>query len=74
MWRWLEDVAADRLYYSQRYDGASTTLRDRSYLQDTYSYKVGSARLRQVRVKPGEALHPRLIFIEFPFEAHYPRL
>ena len=54
MWEWLEEIAADKFFYSQRYDGGKTTLRDRGFLMDQYSYKVGSTRLRQVRVKPGK--------------------
>ena len=65
MWEWLEEIAADKLFYSQRYDGGKTTLRDRGFLMDQYSYKVGSTRLRQVRVKPGKQYYvPKTILCD----------
>ncbi len=44
------------MFYTKRYNGADTTLRDYQYLADMVSFRVGAIRLRQLRVKPSEQI------------------
>ena len=52
---WLEHTVQLVTYHQTFYNGQPTSRRRRKMLADGVSYRVGSVRLRQLRVKPGES-------------------
>ncbi len=53
VWDWAEDTLVPGLYADSWYNGKLATWRERRYLSDRQSFRVGPARLRQLRIKPG---------------------
>ena len=51
-WGWVNDVARMKLYPKQWYNGDKMNWRDRAFLEDGYSFRVGPARLRLQRGDP----------------------
>ena len=52
-WDFMRHTAVPAIYWAQYYNGENTMRRDRQFMEDMYSFRVGSARLRQNRVVPG---------------------
>jgi len=53
-------VLIPNLYYTDNYNGYSSTSYQQGYLADMYSWRLGPPNLRQLRVKKGNfvfALH-----------------
>ena len=59
-WLWLNTTVLRAMYNIERYNGALTTRRERRYLTDQVSFRVGPARVRQLRIKPGEWTPPEV--------------
>ena len=51
-WSWVNDTARISLYPKQWYNGDKMNWRDRAFLEDGYSFRVGPARLRLQRGDP----------------------
>ena len=49
----MRDNVVNTMFYTKKYNGEDSTLRDYQYMADLVSFRVGAIRLRQVRVKPG---------------------
>ena len=60
-WGWVNETIVGMLFYAKRYTGHGSTRRDRHYLVDMVSYRVGHPRLRQVRVPPGKQMLAALL-------------
>ena len=61
-WKFMIDTAAPVLYWSEQYNGQGTIRRDRQYMEDMTSFRVGSVRMRQNRVVPGVLIEPKIVF------------
>ena len=51
-WGWVNDTARIKLYPNYKYNGDKLNWRDRAFLEDGYSFRVGPARLRLQRGDP----------------------
>ena len=51
-WGWVNDTARINLYPKQWYNGDKMNWRERAFLEDGYSFRVGPARLRLQRGDP----------------------
>ena len=56
-WAWAHNILLPGLYYSQTYIGQSTKPDDLKYIANALAIRMGPARLRQLRVKPGKYTH-----------------
>ena len=68
-WVFMENTAVPVLYWAKLYSGKNTVRKDRQYLDDMYSFRVGSVRLRQNRVVPGKCMKIQYTYIYF--KKHY---
>jgi len=48
------------LYYTENYNGESSTSYEHGYLADMYSWRLGPPRLRQFRVQKGSVVRAGL--------------
>lgn len=55
-WEWMEKGAIPAMFFDQAYNGKPTIRRDRAFLSDSPSFRVGAPRLRQLRVVPGDLI------------------
>ena len=55
-WRFVNVTLLPNLYPTRWYNGDKKGWRDRNFLTDGQSFRVGPARLRQIRMKEGEKL------------------
>ena len=53
---WTKKILIPNLYYTDAYNGNKMTSYDEKFLTNTYAYRLGPPRLRQIRVKSGEKL------------------
>lgn len=53
IWDWTQDTLIPGLYASDGYNGKQATWRERRYVADRQSFRVGPPRLRQLRIQPG---------------------
>ena len=53
LYQWANDVLIPNLYYTDNYNGESSTSYEQGYLADMYSWRLGPPKLRQLRVKKG---------------------
>ena len=53
-WKFMTNTAIPNMYNMERYNGAPTKKRERLFLSDLNNFRVGSVRLRQVRVVPSK--------------------
>ncbi|XP_066267538.1 polycystin-2-like protein 2 [Branchiostoma lanceolatum] len=51
-WTWANDTLIPGIYTESWYNGKPTTIREQQFLSDKLSFRVGPARLRQLRVPP----------------------
>nr|XP_006815503.1 PREDICTED: polycystic kidney disease protein 1-like 2-like [Saccoglossus kowalevskii] len=50
---WVTTVLLPQLYPTEMYNGDSLSWQQRRFISDLSSYRIGSPRLRQLRVRPG---------------------
>ncbi|KAI8498799.1 hypothetical protein Bbelb_232520 [Branchiostoma belcheri] len=54
-WTWVNDTLIPGLYTGSWYNGKPTSLLEQQFLADKLSFRVGPARMRQLRVPPSES-------------------
>ncbi len=53
-WAFLQETAVPALYSQTYYNGEPALRYDRRFMEDGVGYRVGSTRLRQNRIPPGQ--------------------
>ncbi|CAH1244449.1 PKD1 [Branchiostoma lanceolatum] len=54
-WTWVNNTLIPGLYTGSWYNGKPTTLLEQQFLADKLSFRVGPARMRQLRVPPSDS-------------------
>ena len=54
-WKWAHGTLLPGLYHSEHYNTHPTKADDLKYISNTFAIRMGPARLRQLRVKPGNS-------------------
>jgi len=50
-------VLIPNLYYTINYNSENTSSYEEGYIADTYSFRLGPPKLRQLRVNQGSVIH-----------------
>jgi len=53
LYQWLNDVLIPNLFYTSNYNGLNTSSYEHGYLVDSYSWRLGPPKIRQLRVQKG---------------------
>ena len=64
LWEWLRDTAVPNIYFDKDYNDQYNTLRDRMFMSDMVSFRVGAVQLRQLRIQPGTG-QQNIFFVYF---------
>ncbi|XP_078613154.1 polycystin-1-like [Branchiostoma floridae x Branchiostoma japonicum] len=59
-WTWVNNTLIPGLYTGSWYNGKRTTLLEQQFLADKLSFRVGPARMRQLRVPPSDLCQIKL--------------
>ena len=50
---YLKNTFIPAVYWTNYYNDDEVSFRDKPFMSDTFSFRIGAIRLRQLRVKPG---------------------
>ena len=53
LWNWIDTVLIPNLYYTNSYNGNQTDDYDQGFTIDSFNFRLGPPRIRQLRVKNG---------------------
>ena len=66
-WNWAQNNLVNLISYTENYNGQNTKQWEKRYLSDGVNVRVGTLRLRQVRVEPGISFFSNGIYVPLKY-------